>query len=85
MNCAHPIDFTVFSDYCIGALPAVEEAAVEEHLFTCPACSARLEQSIAIAEGVRTEAAQGKPRQYATSVRESSSNRRAGAPNVGQR
>lgn len=59
MSCAEPIDFAVLSDYSIGALAAAEEAAVEEHLFACPTCCARLEQAIALADGVRTVTAQG--------------------------
>jgi hypothetical protein len=53
MNCSHPIDAAVLADYWLAALPESEETAVEEHLFTCDQCGARLREVIALAEGVR--------------------------------
>lgn len=59
MSCTHPIDATLLADYWLAALPQPEEDAVEEHLFTCDDCGARLSEIIAIAEGVRRLAREG--------------------------
>jgi len=53
MNCANPIDAAILADYWLAALPSSEEESVEEHLFDCGECSARVAQVIALAEGVR--------------------------------
>ena len=53
MTCSHPIDSAVLADYWLAALPPSEEEAVEEHLFDCGKCSARLAHIMALAEGVR--------------------------------
>jgi hypothetical protein len=59
MTCANPIDAAVLADYWLDALSKSEEGAVEEHLFTCDDCGARLREAIALAEGVRKLARQG--------------------------
>jgi hypothetical protein len=59
MNCSHPIDAAVLADYWLAALAKPEEEAVEEHLFTCDECGARLREVIALAEGVRKLAREG--------------------------
>lgn len=51
--CVTPIDAAILSDYWLAVLSAEEEAAVEEHLFTCDSCGTRLDQIIALAEGLR--------------------------------
>jgi hypothetical protein len=53
MNCSHPFDAAILAHYWLAALPPSEEESVEEHLFDCGECSARLAQVIALAEGVR--------------------------------
>ena len=53
MNCSHPIDASILADYWLAALPSSEEESVEEHLFECGECSARLAQAIALADGIR--------------------------------
>jgi hypothetical protein len=53
MTCSHPIDAAILADYWLAALPSSEEESVEEHLFDCGECSARLAEVIALAEGVR--------------------------------
>ncbi len=53
MNCSSPIDAAVLADYWLAALPGPEEEAVEEHLFGCDECGARLREVIALAEGIR--------------------------------
>lgn len=62
MNCPHPIDAAVLADYWVAALTKPEEAAAEEHLFTCDECGARLREVIALAEGVRKIAREGSLR-----------------------
>ena len=59
MSCATPLDLAVLADYWLAALPASEEDAVEEHLFECDACGARLREAIALVEGVRDLARHG--------------------------
>ena len=62
MICSNPIDAAVLADYWIAALPRTEEEAVEEHLFNCDECGARLHEVIALAEGVRNLAREGSLR-----------------------
>ena len=59
MTCAIPIDAAVLADYWLAVLPKSEEESVEEHLFTCDECGARLRETIALAEGVAGLARQG--------------------------
>ena len=59
MSCVKPLDAAVLADYWLAVLSKSEEEAVEEHLFTCDDCGARLRDVIAIAEGVRDLARQG--------------------------
>jgi hypothetical protein len=59
MNCRDPIDAAILTDYWTGALPGPEENAVEEHLFACDECGARLREVISLADGVRNLARQG--------------------------
>jgi hypothetical protein len=62
MNCSRPVDAAVLADYWLAALAKPEEEAVEEHLFTCDECGARLREVIALAEGVRQLAREGSLR-----------------------
>ena len=57
--CSNPIDAAVLADYWLGALASSEEEAVEEHLFACDRCGARLREVIALADGVRNLAREG--------------------------
>lgn len=59
MSCADPITAPVLTDYWLAALPESEEEAVEEHLFACDECGARLREAIALAEAIRDLARQG--------------------------
>jgi hypothetical protein len=61
-NCANPIDATVLADYWLAALPRAEEEAVDEHLFQCDECGARLREVIAMADGLRNLAREGSLR-----------------------
>ena len=58
-TCSNPMDAGVLADYWLGALAGPEEEAVEEHLFDCDQCGARLREVIALAEGVRSLAREG--------------------------
>jgi hypothetical protein len=58
--CASPIADERLIDYWAGDLPAADGAAVEEHLFACADCSARLEAVAAMAGGVAALARQGR-------------------------
>jgi hypothetical protein len=62
MNCSNPIDAAVLADYWLAALAKPEEEAVEQHLFDCDECGARLREVIALAEGVRKLAREGSLR-----------------------
>jgi hypothetical protein len=53
MICANPIDATVLADYWIAALTQAEETSIEEHLFYCDDCGAKLREMIALSNGVR--------------------------------
>ena len=59
MICPNPLDAALLADYWLGALPLAEEEAVEEHLFACDDCSARLREVISLAEAIRNLARQG--------------------------
>ena len=62
MSCSIPVDAAVLADYWLAALAKPEEEAVEEHLFTCDDCGARLREVMALAEGVRQLAREGSLR-----------------------
>ena len=59
MTCTDPINAGVLSDYWLGALVKAEEEVVEEHLFSCDSCGARLRDVITLAEGVRRVGREG--------------------------
>ncbi len=59
MSCANPIDAAVLADYWLAALAAHEEESVEEHLFACDECGARLRETMALADGIRNVARAG--------------------------
>jgi hypothetical protein len=61
-ECNNPIDAVVLADYWLAALPESEEAAVEEHLFACDECGARLSGVIAMAKGIQDLARQASLR-----------------------
>ena len=62
MTCPNPLDFAVLADYWLAALANPEEEAVEEHLFECDQCGARLQEVIGLAEGIRALAREGSLR-----------------------
>jgi hypothetical protein len=60
VTCANPIGYETLVAYWLNEVPPQDEAALEEHLFACAHCSARLEQLAALAAGVRTAAENGR-------------------------
>lgn len=60
MSCAKPIDLESLLAHWLGELPAAEEAPLEEHLFACAGCSARLEELAALAAGIRATLREGR-------------------------
>lgn len=62
VTCSNPIDLAVLADYWFAALERSDEEAVEEHLFGCDRCGARLREVIALSEGVRDLAREGSLR-----------------------
>ena len=62
MNCSIPIAAATLADYWLAVLPKYEEEAIEEHLFACDRCGARLREVMALAEGVRKIACEGSLR-----------------------
>ena len=60
-SCERPIPFEVLVDYWLERGPVEEPSDIEEHLFGCAECSARLEAVAALGEGVRRLGRQGRP------------------------
>jgi anti-sigma factor RsiW len=58
--CATPIAGETIVDYWTGGLPVPQADAIEEHIFSCAACAARLDAVAAMAGGVRSLARQGR-------------------------
>ncbi|HEX6317378.1 MAG TPA: zf-HC2 domain-containing protein [Burkholderiales bacterium] len=56
----HGISLEKLIAYWLGELPAAEEAPLEEHLFACAECSARLEELAALAAGIRATVRDGR-------------------------
>lgn len=59
MSCANPIDAAIIADYWLATLPTSDEETVEEHLFTCDVCVARLREVIALIAAMRNLTRQG--------------------------
>ena len=59
-RCASPIADDRLIDYWTGGLPAADAASLEEHMFACADCSARLEAVASLAGGVVALARQGR-------------------------
>jgi len=53
-NCQSPLAWETLLAYWLGELDADGEARTEEHYLGCAQCSHRLEQVVALANGVRT-------------------------------
>lgn len=59
MSCAKPIDDAILADYWLAALAESEEEDLEEHLFACDECGARLREVISLANAIRDLARDG--------------------------
>ena len=59
MSCGSPIDFDRLVAWWLGEWPEPDQAALEEHLFGCAHCSARLEILAALDSGVRAAVQRG--------------------------
>lgn len=58
-GCDRPLELPALSDYWFAELPEPEAGQVEEHLFACDECGARLRALLALGEGVRRLAHEG--------------------------
>jgi anti-sigma factor RsiW len=58
--CVAPIADETMVDYWTGGLPRAQSDAIEEHVFSCAACAARLQTVASIAAGVASLARQGR-------------------------
>ena len=52
-ECSHPLSSADVFDYWAGELDEREEARVDEHVFSCPACAAALAEGEVLARSVR--------------------------------
>jgi len=52
-RCAKPLAFATLVGYWCGELPPEEAQPLEEHLFACAGCTARMAELAALAAGVR--------------------------------
>jgi len=58
--CLHPIADESLIDYWSGGLPPGESDAIEEHVFACAVCAARLESVSALGAGITALARHGR-------------------------
>ncbi|MGC4056312.1 MAG: zf-HC2 domain-containing protein [Paludibaculum sp.] len=61
-GCGSPLDAALLVDYWLAVLDSVEEERVEEHLFGCDSCGARLREIVALIQEVRGLARDGSLR-----------------------
>ena len=59
-NCTTPMGVSALIEYWLGELDEVAGARIDEHLFGCQECGAKLDEIIALAGGVRTAFGQGE-------------------------
>lgn len=59
-GCESPLPLATLEGYWFGELPVPEDEQVEEHLFACDVCGARLRALAALGEGVRRLAGEGE-------------------------
>jgi hypothetical protein len=59
-TCATAIADETMVDYWSGGLPVQQGEAIEEHIFSCAACAARLESVAGVAAGITSLARQGR-------------------------
>ncbi len=59
MSCPNPLDAAALMDYWLAALSPAAEETLEEHLFACGECTARLQQIAALSTALRRLAREG--------------------------
>ena len=60
MSCENPISFEPLVAYWLGEVSGKDQESLEEHVFGCATCTARLEGLVALASGVRDAVKDGK-------------------------
>ena len=60
MTCGKPIELEALVAWWLGELAPDAEAPIEEHLFACAHCTARLEELAALASGIRATVREGR-------------------------
>ena len=60
LTCAEPIALEALVAWWLGELAPDAEAPIEEHLFACAHCTARLEELAALAAGIRATVREGR-------------------------
>lgn len=65
-NCTAPIGFSALTEYWLDELDEAAEARIDEHLFGCQECGAKLDEIIALAGGVRAAFDQGAMQAFVT-------------------
>lgn len=58
--CINPVADETLVDYWSGGLPLPQAEAIEEHIFTCAACAARLDAVASMAAGITSLARRGR-------------------------
>src|ERR1035437_9263053 len=67
-NCTAPIGFSELIEYWFDELDEAAGARIDEHLFGCQECGAKLDEIIALAGGVRAAFGQGVVRAFVTNA-----------------
>jgi len=67
-DCTEPLKLAILIDYWFADLAPLVAERVEDHLFGCASCTERLRQLVALTEGVRTLADNGRIQAVVTSA-----------------
>ena len=65
-TCAAPIGDQVLLEYWLGELDEAADAGIDEHVLACMACARRLEELVALADGIRSAFSRGTMRVFVT-------------------
>ena len=65
-DCAAPIEDRTLVEYWLGELDEAAEARIDEHALGCDACSQRLAEIVALADGIRATFRRGAMRVFVT-------------------
>ena len=66
VNCVSPLGNDALIAYWLGELDEAADARIDEHVLGCEACSRRLAQIVALADGIRAAFAKGAVRAFVT-------------------